>query len=530
MQYKLPKNVLLQTYGKNINVKYNSNTSCLIALSQDLEDISSISNKDSYPICIKVKGMSSDIPPTQKTSNFYFDVDKMYAEAGESNISDYSIGYSSSWFLKSYVDTAYTNLAESDKFYVIANSSDSGYYIRQKNFTSLTGEKYLHVYMDVDNNSEPPVYRSNNIESFNTRLNITADGDDYTGVLSLNSNKDTIVGAYESVTVQVTPRLSTQTSKITLTEDRIDYSGIPTHYFDSLTEFKYSTASDTYLTFLSAKKQVGSAPKIILGDSTFGSVQTISIIGTSIEIDGTSIDSPNGVFLHGGDFDYSLDTYDAQIRLGNQGVFIEGYRGITIESNQGVTINGISIGGYNGVIVEDSNGVTISNSIGVNIHNLNIYSTFSNSLVTTPNIYRFNGDLNIKNGAIFQLVIRFQSDSHFDPEVVFSGTTFSDLKDRMDNLQNNSYISNIYYGIALNNSRTDPPYSSNPHFYVLKGFSSNESTFLDGIEAVLLENIVISSVSSNTVYVRVNCISTKDTVISTISSSTAEIVEGPHEY
>lgn len=108
MQYRLPKNVLLQTYGKNIDIRYVSDTSCTIALSSTLQDIYSISNYGTNPIQFRINNAGN-------LSCLYIGSDAIYSDHNvEFEIADYDIGKDELWFNRSYIDKGYfTNINSS---------------------------------------------------------------------------------------------------------------------------------------------------------------------------------------------------------------------------------------------------------------------------------------------------------------------------------------------------------------------------------------------------------------------------------
>lgn len=507
MQYKLPKDILLQTYGKNIELQYRSNSSCLISLSPELEEIYSVSNKDMYPVWFKVKGMSSGsgMLPVLKTSNLYFSVDSFHVTPSDgSNISSYSLGLSSAWFRRSYIDTSYTNLSESDVFTSIANTSDSGFYIRQQDYSSLLGnEKFLHIYMDVTS-GEPVTYGSNNIISRNTDLNIITDGTNYTGDLNLTSNKDINLDAYSKIELKASP-YTAQASKIDLTYTALDYWDIDTYNyhgentfnFGTKNIFYYQSASSTSHRFLSAERVIGGIPKIVLGsdESDDSSEQSILIRSSIMEISSTSTDSTQGIFLHAGEYNGLTDKYDAEIKMGTSGV----------------EITGLALDGLVSPL------------------------QFNNFNLTEPEISRFSGDIILRKGTLFQLVIHFSvSDfSSVTQRVVFAGHTLSEVRSILNDMVD---ITNIYYGITINTGRVKPANNAVPQFDVLKGSTLSGNDLLSGLNAVLLDSFAIAPSTYSTsgdAFIRVLCMVTQNftTPITTEGTNpTAEIIDGPHEY
>lgn len=516
MQYKLPKDILLQTYGKNIELQYRSNSSCLISLSPELEDIYSISNKERFPLWFKINGMSngSGGSSTQKTSNLYFTVDTFYAETSSdtSTVSQYSLGVSNSWFQRSYIDTSYTNLAESDMFTSVANSSDSGFYIRQQNYTSLLGnEKFLHIYMDVTS-GEPQTYNSNTIRSRNTDLNIITDGSAYTGDINLTSNKNILLDAYNRIELKATPYTS-QSSRIDFTYSALDYWDIDTYNyhgdnifnFGTNNIFYYQSSSSSSFRFLSTERHSGSMPLITLGsaESDDSSEQHILIRSSMMEMNATSTDSTHSIYLHAGNYNSSTDTYDAEIIMGTSGVEITGLA-------------------LDGLVTPPQ---------------------FNNLDSGEPEVTQFSGELTLNKGTIFQLIIHFYC-SDFSTvlqRVVFAGKTFSDVQSVLSDLVNTTNISNVYYGIAISTGRV----SSNnalPLFNILKGSSygtnPTESNFLNGLDAILMDSFAIAqstySISGDS-FIRVSCLVRKKMVLTltaggAVTNPSAEIIAGPREY
>ena len=108
MQYRLPKNVLLQTYGKNIDIRYVSDTSCTIALSTTLKDIYSIENYNREPIQFRINNAGN-------LSSLYIGADSIYSDHNvEFEIAEYDIGKDECWFNRSYIDKGYfTNINSS---------------------------------------------------------------------------------------------------------------------------------------------------------------------------------------------------------------------------------------------------------------------------------------------------------------------------------------------------------------------------------------------------------------------------------
>ena len=198
-------------------------------------------------------------------------------------------------------------------------------------------------------------------------------------------------------------------------------------------------------------------------------------------------------------------------------------------------------------------GDTVIDNIS-NIDSIINPSFVNNAGAISPNSNLLNGEFNLKNGSIFQLVIVLQRQArsilNFSDEIIFAGTSFSALRIIMNNaLTNPEPVAgdNVYYGIALNTLRKSNT-KDYPAYYIIKHSADydidNRRTdfidFMNNLDAILLEPIILKDIGQNftDIYIKVNCMAKRNSSVPLIhyttfpeyNNNTVDIIPGPYEF